>query len=177
MVSPTASPSLLPLFVFGTLKDPDIFHLVVGQKAQAFTISEAIYPDHAVLREKTEAYPVLAERIGLNAPGLLIRGLDAAQIDRIQFFESIEYELCPMTVMEQGQETDASCFIATELLSCEERPWHIEDWIKADKPQALLEAELLMALYGRIAREDVEDHWPAIVAEARRLLDCSSKTG
>ncbi|WP_350335553.1 gamma-glutamylcyclotransferase [Coralliovum pocilloporae] len=163
--------SNLPLFFFGTMKDPDIFEIVVGQPLDSFARTEAVYPGHAVLREKQEAYPVLAERDGANAPGLLVSGLNETEVDRIQFFESIEYDLLPICVDCNGAEQGARCFIATELLACEERAWQIENWHTTDKDRALIEAVLLMDLYGRIPREEVEDHWPAIVEEANRQIN------
>lgn len=158
------------LFSFGTLRDPELFHLVVGRPLTAFDVSGAVLRGHAARRAEGFAYPVLVAEDDGALSGILILGLDPEEIDRVQYYESLEYELRALEVETADGRADAHGFFATERLEPSADGWSLDHWQATAKPRALIEAEMAMALYGVVPLSEINDHWPGIVERAEATL-------
>lgn len=160
-----------PLFLFGSLRDADLFALVAGRPMAHWTVSAAVLVDHRAERAENEAYPVLVPARGARAEGLLVHGLDAGTVARISFYETTDYTLGPVEVVADGAARAARCYHATEILPTSGEWWCIDAWRRDGKPLAMHAAELAMAWYGRVPLREVAALWPDFYREARARLD------
>ena len=133
-----------PLFVFGTLRDPDVLALVLG-RAGART-EPASLPGHAARTVAGRDYPVLVPEPGKAAPGALVHGLDAADRARLAWFEGEAYALAPCRVDAADGAVDATVFVAAGLPV--DGPWHLDAWRARDKPGFLERARRWMDEFG-----------------------------
>ena len=161
----------LPFFFFGSLRDEGVFRAVLGRPAAAFAATAATLDGHAVERLAEWPYPRLVERPGGRAPGLVVDGFTATEIDRMCFFESLEYELREFTVETRSGRRRAACFTAVEHMESSGIAWRIEDWRVLVGDRARAEAEVCMnRYYGRIGRHELDARWPEIEQRASDLL-------
>ncbi|MBE0581268.1 gamma-glutamylcyclotransferase family protein [Devosia sp.] len=61
-----------PLFLYGTLRDPDILAAVLGRTVAVRQLIAATAPDCVAVYFPGRVYPVLLRRPGSAAPGLLL---------------------------------------------------------------------------------------------------------
>ena len=54
------------IFLYGTLRDPDLFEIVAGT---ALVARPAVLPDHAALWAEGEGFPLIVERQGADQIG------------------------------------------------------------------------------------------------------------
>lgn len=158
------------LFSFGTLRDPELFHRVVGRPMAAFTIAPAVLRGHGSRRAEGFSYPVLVVEEGGTLEGIVVHGLTPVEIERVQYYETLEYELRAVAVEVSGAPVLALGFFATERLEPSTESWQLALWQETAKPRNLIEAELAMRLFGRVPLSEINDHWPAIVARAEAIL-------
>lgn len=99
----------LPLFVFGSLMDPDILAGVLGpQRAAAVIRQPAWLSGYRRHSARDEVFPILvpdphaveADDTTRHPPveGCLLLGLTAQDLDRIDYYEGAGYTLRPLTV-------------------------------------------------------------------------------
>ena len=79
-------------FFFGSLRDHDVLEVVIGRSFPHRAFPAAQLPAHRLERMAKETFPLLVAAPGSRAPGVVVEGLEAADIERIHFFESVEYE-------------------------------------------------------------------------------------
>jgi hypothetical protein len=161
----------LPFYFFGSLRDEGVFRAVVGRPLAAFAATPATLDGYAVERLEEWPYPRLVERPGGRAQGLLVDGFTAAEIDRMCFFESLEYEAREIVVETRSGQRRAACFMAVAQLDSSGIAWRLEDWRVMVGDSARAEAEICMTeFYGRIGRHEIDVHWPEIERRAAELL-------
>lgn len=157
------------LFFFGTLQDPDLFALVIGRPMAAFATQPAALSGRRSHKVKGESYPILSPHPDGRADGLLVEGFTAAELDRMQFFESDDYGLQPVTVtLADGSQVDAQIYASTGALEDTGEAWHLETWQAIEKPRTLLHHEAYMSLYGRMTSQEAAVRWPEVKAQADR---------
>jgi hypothetical protein len=161
-------------FFFGLLRDPEVLALVTGRPWTADRFLGARLADAALVHLRGEVFPILVPAPGAWVPGVVVAGLGGSDLDRIQFFESVEYEPTKVAVELLGGETvEAHAFAATpraaHSAAHNEAPWSFEAWRARDKARALHEAELWMALYGRLSVEEADRRWDAALAAGQTI--------
>lgn len=76
---------LSAVFLWGTLADPDLRALVLGRDLPG---EAAVLPGHA-LRSDDKGAPHLVPQEGAEAPGLLLRGIEAGTLARLDFYAAV----------------------------------------------------------------------------------------
>jgi hypothetical protein len=160
------TPESLPLFVYGSMRDPDVAALVIGRSLHPGRVRPATLPDHRTLRMAGETYPVLARQPGERVRGALLDDLAEPDFERIRFFESVEYRLEPCEVVLElgGRERALLCGAAKEVGLTTE-PWTLEEWRARHRDAFLLLTRRYMALYGRATPEEAEALWQRLRGE------------
>ncbi len=159
-------------FFFGLLRDADVLERVTGRLWAADRFTGARLAGVRLVRLRGETFPMLVAAPGLWVPGALVEGLNESDLDRIRFFESVEYQ--PSTVeveLRAGERIEARAFAATLRAVPDQEPWSFEDWRLRDKARALCETELWMALYGHLSAEEADRRWDAALAAGQSLED------
>ncbi len=159
-------------FFFGLLRDVDLLELVIGRPAPGQPFPLAWHADARLVRLRDETFPMLVRAPGAWVPGVIVEGLVEADLERINFFESVEYE--PSTVeveLCEGGRTEALAFAATERTAHEGEEWRYEDWLVRHKAHDLRETEHWMAFYGHLTAEQADRLWDEALAEGRSIED------
>lgn len=157
--APTPPPHL---FVYGSLRDGDIFALVTGRPQSAFRPVAARLPGAEIVHVRGETYPALRAGHGA-AEGLALTGLDGESWSRLLFFEDTDYDLRAVEVLALPALNRLSCKTFWPVPALETGPpWDFARWQRQDKAIALKATEYYMALYQDAEATDLDAAWQAI---------------
>lgn len=101
---------------------PDVFLQVSGRCPDYET---ALLPDFCPRRLSGRPYPGLVPCPGYQTKGLLLYGLDAACMERLDAYEGAEYTLATVEVISQGARVLAQVYALSEAFYAllEEEVW------------------------------------------------------
>jgi hypothetical protein len=157
-------------FFFGLLRDAEVLGLVTGRPWTADRFTGARLAGARLVRLRGETFPMLVAAPGVWVPGVLVEGLTESDLDRIGFFESVEYQPATVEVeLRVGGRVEARAFATTLRAVHDEEPWSFEIWRLRDKARALRETELWMALYGHLSAEEADRRWDAALAAGQTI--------
>jgi hypothetical protein len=158
----------LPLFVFGTLRDPLVLSLVLGRGSGAVATRAAELPGHVTVTLPGETYPVLQACPDARVCGLLLEGLQAGDMSRIEFFEGEEYAFEVATVHAAAGPVTAQLCAERSARPGERRPWRLEQWQRDHRAGFLPAARDYMALFGCMSVAEADVRWRELAARAGR---------
>jgi len=125
------------LFVYGTLRDPDLLAGVLGRPLSAGTMLTATAPGFAALHYPGRIYPALVRAPGAAAPGLLLTDLTPFERDLLDAFEGAEYRRAPIPVMVAAELHEAFAYLPAIEVPASAAPWSLEAWQVEHKPRVL----------------------------------------
>ncbi len=141
-----------PLFLYGTLRDPDLLAAVIGRQIDWRSVLTAVAPGHTTIYYDHRAYPALIPAPGRTAAGLLILGFSAVDLHLIDAFEGAEYRRAILPVIVEDELHEANVYLPTMLLGTTARPWSLEIWQDEHKRDVLIEDGAIMrTLRARLA--------------------------
>ncbi len=159
-------------FFFGLLRDRDFLELVLGRPALRWPLPCARLAGFRLVRLRGDSFPLLLPAPGGTVEGIVVEDFAEAELDRLHFFESVEYAPRPVQVERaEGGIIEAHIFAATERALHDGEEWHFEDWLARHKAKDLRESELWMTLYGHLSIAESDRLWDAALAEGRSLED------
>jgi gamma-glutamylcyclotransferase (GGCT)/AIG2-like uncharacterized protein YtfP len=121
------------LFVYGTLRDPELLSAVLGRPATGLA---AAAPGFAAVHYPGRIYPALVRRPGAAAAGLVLADLTAFELDLLDAFEGEEYrrEIVPVMIGEELHEA----FAYLPAVPVKDQPdWSLDAWQAAHKARVL----------------------------------------
>jgi ADP-ribose pyrophosphatase len=121
-----------PLFVYGTLRDAEVFRFVTGLALSSVGPVPALAPQHLALTVQGAVYPVLVRQDGEAAQGLLLSALPIDAIAVLDHFEGDGYSRASITVMVDGVLTSAQVYVGSRPVVTE-GPWTLEAWERNGK--------------------------------------------
>ncbi|WP_323782825.1 gamma-glutamylcyclotransferase [Thalassovita sp.] len=87
------------IFVYGTLRHMPLLETVLGRGADHLTLIRARLPGYRARLVEGQAFPLIFAAEGEAAEGLLLRGLNAADLERLDFYEKVfGYDRGPVRV-------------------------------------------------------------------------------
>jgi gamma-glutamylcyclotransferase (GGCT)/AIG2-like uncharacterized protein YtfP len=124
------------LFVYGTLRDPDLLAAVLGRPLGPGEAFEAVAPGFRATHYPNRIYPALIRAPGGAAEGLLLTGLSRFELDLLDQFEGSEYrrDIVPVMVGEELHEAEA--YLPAVAVSGGD-PWILERWQAVHKEEVL----------------------------------------
>ena len=123
------------LFVYGTLRDPDLLSAVLGRSTAATAAATA--PGFAVVYYPGRIYPALVRRPGAAAPGLVLLDLTPFEQDLLDAFEGTEYRRTIVPVMIDEELHEAFAYLPATAIPAGADPWTLPDWQIRHKPWVL----------------------------------------
>ena len=156
------------LFFFGSLMDLDLLALVIGRPVDDLATAEAALHGFERRRAVGESFPVIVPHPGGWVDGLLVDGLTAADLDRIQFFEGSDYALHPFAVACAAQRIEVQVSLPTARLEAEPSAWDFAAWAETERAMCFALAEELMAQYGGLSIAEIDVLWPEMKVRAER---------
>lgn len=127
------------MFVYGTLRDPEIRAAVLNGETSDVNVSAASLPDHELFRVKGRSYPMIVEFRRSIVHGQLLEGLTAEQLRRLDAFEGDEYMRGPILVLDAaGRQLRAQVYRPRSGVRRDRRRWSLEQWSPRER-RAMLE--------------------------------------
>ena len=159
------------LFFYGTLRHLPLLEIVLGRGREKLDLTPTALPDHEVRGVAEGPFPTIAPRAGARAPGVLLRGLSAEDITRLDFYEgSFAYDLALVT-LENGAQ--AQVYFPQPGLWTPEALWSLSDWEKDWAELSCHAAREVMSYMGNKDRETVARMFPMIRARAAQKVNGS----
>ncbi|WP_196260153.1 gamma-glutamylcyclotransferase family protein [Pelagibacterium limicola] len=133
-----ADPSL-PLFVYGTLCDPHIRALVLGQRLADEALQRVSAPGWRAVYIPGVLYPALVANQDDAADGLLIEGLSAAALARLDVYEGNQYRREALLVRSGNNTVGAQAYLPRRAISANAPRWDFEHWTRIHRSDFLRE--------------------------------------
>lgn len=127
-----------PLFVYGTLRDPDLLSAVLNRPLRPHETLHAVAPGFRATHYPNRIYPALIRAPGAAAEGFVLLGLSRFEFDLLDRWEGAEYRRGIVPVMIEEELHEAEAYLPTIPISGGD-PWSLERW------QALHKADVLPA--------------------------------
>lgn len=132
------SAPLLPLFVYGTLRDPDLLASVLGRPLRPQRIHMAVAPGFRAVHYPDRIYPALIRTPGGRAEGLLLTDLSSFERDLLDRFEGDEYARDPLAVMIEEELFEADAYLPAIAVPQTAHDWSLSRWQQNHKPNVLV---------------------------------------
>lgn len=130
----------LPLFVYGTLRDPDLVAAVLGRPLRADSVHAARAPGWRAVHYPGRSYPALVRAPGVAAEGLLLTRLTAFERDLLDAYEGDEYRRGPVATMlaDEPELHEADAYLPALAIPTDAHEWSLSRWQLEHKAQALI---------------------------------------
>lgn len=127
----------LPLFVYGTLRDPDLLAAVLGRALRPGGQHIARAPGFRAVHYPGRIYPALIRVPGAAAEGLLLIDLSPFERDLLDAFEGEEYRRTPVAAMVEEDLFEADAYLPAIAVPNEGLDWSLGRWQAEHKPRVL----------------------------------------
>jgi hypothetical protein len=126
------------LFVYGTLRDPDLLSGVLNRPLNADRMLPAMAPGFAAVHYPNRIYPALVRAPGAAAEGLVLTDLSPFEKDLLDVFEGPEYrrDIIPVMIAEELHE--AFAYLPAITIPADASPWTLVNWQMNYKPRVLV---------------------------------------
>lgn len=121
------------LFVYGTLRDPELLSAVLGRHATGLT---ATAPGFAAVHYPGRIYPALVRRPGAATPGLVLTDLTPFDLDLLDAFEGEEYRRGVVPVMIHEELHEAFAYLPAVAVK-DQPDWSFARWQAEHKARVL----------------------------------------
>ena len=129
----------LPLFVYGTLRDPDLLAAVLGRPLRVDGLHVARAPGFRAVHYPGRIYPALIRVPGAAAEGLLLTDLTPFERDLFDAFEGEEYrrETIAAVLADEPELHEADAYIPAIAVPNSGEDWLLADWQRLHKRRVL----------------------------------------
>ena len=127
----------LPLFVYGTLRDPDLLAAVLGRPLRAGGQHVARAPGFRAVHYPGRIYPALVRAPGIAAEGLLLIDLSPFERDLLDAFEGDEYRRAPVAALVEEDLFEADAYLPAITVPNTGMDWSLFNWQTRHKPRVL----------------------------------------
>ena len=146
-------------FFYGTLRSIPILETVIGHKSDYLEFTPSFAPRSELRLVINESFPVIVFNDNYaGVHGTLVKGLNGEDINRILFFEDVEFTPKQLDLEVNGEIKQASYFSQQGVRPSEEL-WLFDEWKKKDERLSVVTAELWMELYGKYSAQKAERYW------------------
>ena len=125
------------LFVYGTLRDPDLLSGVLNRPLSAAAILPAVAPGLRAVHYPGRIYPALVRVPGAVAEGLVLTDLTPFERDLLDAFEGAEYRRGLIAVMLGEELHEAFAYLPAISIAADAVPWDLADWQMKHKSEVL----------------------------------------
>lgn len=149
------------VFFYGTMCHPPLRDLVLGRKVAA---EPASLPDHAVYWAAGRGFPLIVAAPGARAEGVVLRGLTAEDLARLDFYEGgFGYRTRDLLV-DASEPVRARVFFPDPGRWKPGAVWNLADWVARWGGIAVATARDYMALRGEKAPGAILPRYEAMLA-------------
>lgn len=147
-------------FFYGTLMDPDVCRLVLGDQYDDLRAEPAALLGFRRVRAVNGNFPVLVRRTGRRLEGQLVENLRPEALLSIAHFEGPDYELRQAAVVDlSGRRWRPWLFMPRFSRAASNRAWNFELWQKRGKARLLPDLERWMLEFGALTLQSIDTPW------------------
>jgi len=128
-----------PLFVYGTLSDPDLLAAVLGRRVGRASMLAATAPGFRAVHLPQRVYPALVRAPGGQAAGLLILHLTGFERDVLDAFEGEEYRRGLVPVIFDSELHEADAYMPVIAVAADAPAWSLAHWQANHRARVLVE--------------------------------------
>ncbi|RYH11027.1 MAG: gamma-glutamylcyclotransferase [Alphaproteobacteria bacterium] len=130
----------LPLFAYGTLRDPDLIGAVLGRPLRPGSAHPARAPGFKAVYYPGRIYPALIRSPGAGAEGVLITGLSPFERDLLDAYEGDEYRRGPIATMlaDEPELHEADAYLPVVTVPTDAHEWSLSRWQAEHKTRAIV---------------------------------------
>ncbi len=125
------------LFVYGTLRDPDLLAGVLNRPLSAAAMLPAAAPGFGAVHYPRRIYPALVRRPGRAAAGLVLTDLTPFEIDLLDAFEGEEYRRSIIPVVIEEELHEAFAYLPVATIPADAAEWTLREWQDEHKARVL----------------------------------------
>lgn len=152
------------LFFYGTLRHGPLLDIVLGADHRA---ESAVLHDHAVYWAKDQIFPLIVEETGAQTQGILLRGLSAEQVARLDYYEGgFAYDLRPVIVQADTGDHVAQVYFPQQGAWEIGAPWSLDHWVRDHGELSCLAATEAMERMGTTPPDVLQRFFPVVRARA-----------
>ena len=127
----------LPLFVYGTLRDPELLSAVLCRKLRPAGQHVARAPGFRAVHYPGRVYPALIRAPGAAAEGLLLIDLSPFERDLLDAFEGAEYQRGTVAAVVEEDLFEAEAYLPVIKVVNMGPDWSLAEWQRLHKPRVL----------------------------------------
>ncbi|WP_299147784.1 NUDIX domain-containing protein [uncultured Tateyamaria sp.] len=151
------------IFFYGTLRHVPLLECVMGRVAGDLDIKPDVLPGHRIMAAVDGPYPLLSVDPDSDATGVLVRGLTADDIARLDYYEAgFAYDLQRLT-LQSGAAADV--YVPLHHMASD-GPWDIVGWQQDWAEMSVAAAEEVMGSFGHVSAQEIARRFPRIRARA-----------
>jgi len=163
-VDQSERPDMTTLFFYGTLRHIPLLEIVMNRTSAALELHDDSLPDHAVLAVAQGPFPMLVEQKGTQASGVVVHGLSAQDIARLNYYEAgFDYDLVSATTT-NGH--DVQVYKPAPGAWTPEGSWDLNQWTTKWGQMTEYAAREVMGYFGDVPAQEVLRRFPRIRARA-----------
>lgn len=163
------------VFLYGTLLHVPLLEIVSGRAACELVLEPAQLAGHRVVWADGFGFPLIEASPELNAPGQVLRGVDAAMLERLNYYElGFGYDLVDVIVQTPSGDMPAQVYFPQTGLWQAGAPWSLQDWVREFWPVTRYSAAEVMGYLGRLTGAEVAARYPMILTRATSQLAAAS---
>jgi ADP-ribose pyrophosphatase len=158
------------VFLYGTLRDPDLLAVVLGRDAGPGLAARL--PGYRAVRVAGDSHPAILADSGASADGVVLQDLSKLDLARLDHYEgAFGYALGPARVETANGPVAARLYWPEAELPLTAEDWTLAAWQAEDAGLLAEAAGEWMAQFGRVPAADMVWRWPQMRrrAHARRL--------
>ena len=125
------------LFVYGTLRDPDLLAGVLNRTLRPAHMHPARAPGFRAVHYPGRIYPAVVRQPGAAADGLLLTDLTPFERDLLDAFEGEEYRPSVIPVIVGEELHEAFAYLPAIAVPPDAEPWTLANWQIRHKPKVL----------------------------------------
>lgn len=133
-----------PLFVYGTLRDPELLAAVLGKHVDPRAVAAGTAPGFRIVHYPGRPYPALVRSPGAAAQGQVLLGLSRLDRQVLDAYEGEEYRRAVIAVLVDEEMHQTETYLPTEAIAATAEAWTLETWQEVHKP-TLFETEVRLA--------------------------------
>lgn len=158
------------LFLYGPLAYVPLLETVLGHRLKSGQAVDATLTDYTVYRGKESAFQFIEPQTGTSVKGLLLSGLNAEEIARLDFYMGgFDNNLRPLQVeTKNGPEMALTYFPSQPHIYGAE--WNLNDWQAEWGDLTVLAAKEAMEYFRQITADELARRFPAIRRRAASYL-------
>ena len=153
-------------FFYGSLMDRELLEAVIGRDLGNLSFTPGWMKGYVADTAERYSFPTLVEHRTGRVDGIVVKGLSAADVDRIAYFEDEDYTATVADIATAEGDVSAQVYVATTRLKSSGKPWSFDHWRIHDKPLLLAVTRKVMCEhYGVTPMSEIDAVWHRVKAE------------